>query len=506
MIMLLTTTIPSFADFYLNGIHYSETSGSTVEVRPTPNKYTGDIVIPEKVANDGVTYSVTSIIVAFNDCTNLTSVTIPKSVTNITSAFGNCSSLTSINVDSANPIFCSDCGVLFNKDKTSVITFPGGYKGGYSIPNSVTSIARYAFYKCANLTSITIPNSVKSISEGAFSDCTGLTSITIPNTVTTIGQSVFYNCTGLTSVTITNSVTSISRETFFGCKGLKSIVIPNSVTSIGINACSGCLELAPVILPDAITSIGDYAFNRCNSLTSITIPNSVTSIGNSAFSNCENLKSINVDNDNTKYSSENGILFNKDKDTIIVFPNGISSYFNVPNTVKSIGASAFCGCNSLTTIIIPNSIINIGSNAFQFCTGLADIYSYILQPDNASLGNNVFNDVILSTCKLHVIKGTKALYQAADQWKDFKNIVDDIAVPAGIDNVQTANSFKCHADGENIYVTSDKALDGVEVYSLDGKMITRSLEKSNSYIIPIKEKACIIRSGKTAVKERLRRY
>src|SRR5574344_1290635 len=535
MIMLLSITIPSFAyDHVSGGIYYNKTSDSTVEVTYKSNQYlsySGNVIIPEKETYNGITYSVTSIgDDAFYNCTDLTSVTIPNSVTLIKiGAFCKCASLKSI-----------------------------------KISNSVKYIIKATFGYCTSLTSVTIPSSVTSIGSGAFQGCSSLTSVTIPNSVTSIGSEAFQGCSILTSVTIPNSVTSIGCDVFEDCRGLTSI----NVDEANYNYCSDGSALfeknnkniltlcggykGSYSIPSSVKRISEHAFRKCRGLTSVTIPNSVTYIGDCAFFGCTGLMSINVDEANTKYCSDGGILFNKDKTTLLAMYGGYKGDYFIPNSVKSIEYCAFAYCKDLTSVTIPNSVVSIGSSTFEFCTGLTtitipdsvkwigsdtfagcsgltsvtipksvieigvtafneckslcDIYTYISRPGTVNIDAIAFEGVDKSTCKLHVIKGTKALYQAADQWKDFKNIVDDIAVPAGIDNVQTANSFKCHADGENIYVTSDKALDGVEVYSLDGKMITRSLEKSNSYIIPIKEKACIIRSGKTAVKERLRRY
>ena len=135
---------------------------------------------------------------AFSSCTSLTSVTIPSSVTSIGQVvFSSCSSLRAITVDVLNPAFSGVAGVLFNKSQTTLIAYPGGLAGSYSIPASVTSIGGYAFAACTSLTGVTIPNSVTSIGGYAFAACTSLTGVTIPNGVTSIGGYAFAACTSL---------------------------------------------------------------------------------------------------------------------------------------------------------------------------------------------------------------------------------------------------------------------------------------------------------------------
>ena len=150
------------------------------------------------------------------------------------------------------------------------------YSGNVVIPEEVnymnrirkvTSIGESAFWHCS-ITSVTIPNSVTSIGRYAFEWCSRLTSVTIPNSVTSIGESAFLKCKGLTSVTIPNSVTSIGDYAFRECSGLTSVTIPNSVTSIGESAFRECSGLTSVTIPNSVTSIGDYAFD-CKNLATV---------------------------------------------------------------------------------------------------------------------------------------------------------------------------------------------------------------------------------------------
>ncbi len=370
--------------------------------------------------------SVTSIgAYAFTYCGNLTSITIPDSVTSIGAyAFTVCDSLTKIEVDTNNKYYSNDeYGVLFNKDKKTLIQYPiGNTRAKYTIPDSVTGIGYNAFYSCGsltdvtigksvtsigayvlagchNLTSVTIPESVTSIGKAAFRYCPNLTSITIPDSVTSISDDTFYNCKSLTSITIPDSVTSIGNAAFRYCNSLNSITIGNSVTSIGNEAFYWCDSLTSVVIPDSVTSIGDDAFAYCNSLTSVTIgnsvtsigedaffdcdsltsiiiPDSVTSIGHNAFYSCDSLTKIEVDTNNKYYSNdEYGVLFNKDKTTLIRYPIGnTETEYTIPDSVTNIGHSAFSNCNSLTDVTIGKSVTSIGAYTFGWCSSLTDVY------------------------------------------------------------------------------------------------------------------------------------
>ena len=242
---------------------------------------------------------------AFNLCTSLTSVTIPNTITYIGAwAFEACSNLTAINVASDNPNYCSQDGVLFNKDKTIIRQYPGGLQGAYLVPNGVTKIDTSAFSYCDKLSSIEIPTSVTSIGYRAFYGCNGLASVEFPSSVTSIGKSAFNLCTSLTSVTIPNTITYIGAWAFEACSNLTAINVasdnPNYCSQDGvlfnkdktiIRQYPGGLQGA-YLVPNGVTKIDTSAFSYCDKLSSIEIPNSVTDIGYRAFYGCSGLSYI----------------------------------------------------------------------------------------------------------------------------------------------------------------------------------------------------------------------
>lgn len=275
-------------------------------------------------------------------------------------------------------------GVEFSPDGRELIKCPKKLEGGYVIPDGVETIAIGAFMFCEELTKIVIPHSVTNILEDALFGCSGLTSLEIPDSVTHIGNRAFAwcadvesiaipsriktisawafaDCFKLNNVTIGKGVTSIGEGAFEQCYGLVDIEIPSNVTSIGEGAFGDCDHLTSVALRHGVSQIEANAFSHCYKLTNILIPNSVTYIAASAFRGCD-LKAIDLEKGNSKYSTHRGVLFSKDRSTLIAYPNGKNKKgkYTIPDFVTRIGEDAFKGCQ-LHRIVIGDNVAQIDS-------------------------------------------------------------------------------------------------------------------------------------------------
>ena len=370
-VLTLTPSTILAEEVEINGINYELITKAKIAtvIAKTP-KYSGDIVIPSTIENEGITYNVTSIgEKAFYSCDNLNTLDIPNSVTSIgNDAFGFCSGLKSIN-----------------------------------IPNSVTSIGENAFCWCKALTFVNIPNSVTSIRDGAFYGCTGLTTIDIPKSVTSIGKETFTQCSNLASIFVNaNNTTYDSRNNcnaiiektsntlIIGCK---NTIIPNSVTSIGNSAFVFCSGLKFINIPNSVTSIGELAFGGCSNLTSIDIPNSVTTIGKAAFSDCSALESV-------------------------VLGDGVSI----------ISEYTFQSCEKIKAITLGSNISIISISNFYNCkdleivtckaTSVPSLDNKIIDPYSKSLFENCY----IEYATLIVPDESIDAYKSTAPWSDFGTI------------------------------------------------------------------------------------
>lgn len=222
---------------------------------------------------------------AFTECGDVTNFDIPAGVNVIgDSAFADCYSLLNINVDGNNQYYSSKDGILYNKNKTVLITCPKGKSGVIDgIPETVKELSNEAFLNCAKITDVKLPSSLTVIGENAFKDCTGLVKFRIPENVNKIETGAFQLCTYLEEVTLPETLTDLGDYAFYSCYKLKKISIPKNVERIGEYAFCVCSDLSDVTIAEGVKGIGDYAFFSCDKLTEIEIPKSVTNIDDCAI-------------------------------------------------------------------------------------------------------------------------------------------------------------------------------------------------------------------------------
>lgn len=502
-------------------------------------------------------------------CPNLTSITIPKNVSSIYYPFVGSTKIKEFSVNSQNSNFIVDNGVLMSKDKTRLVAYPpAAIATAYTIPSSVTTIDESAFYSAQKLNSVEIPSGVTSIGYNAFCYIENLTKVTaLMQTPCTVSDNCFYNsndnaynnailyvpagrksayqstnywnkfkniqeisnnsqviattstnnaliqvaraqgwipsnatqmteeqaaavtsigkafnsnnditslselqyftgitsidafsmeCSKLTTVTIPRNVRTIGNNPFRGCYALKEIKvdtqnnyycsvdgvlfnkgktdiisypnakattynIPTGTTIIKSNAFGWCNSLKTVTLATSIRTIENYAFNSCSALTSVTIPNNVNNIGYNPFINCTKLQSITVNSSNSYYTSDNGVLFNKNKTNLIAFPAAATTTdYIIPTTVQVVGQRAFDSCNNLLSVEFPASITNIEGQAFWYALKLTKVTANMQAP--CAVSESCFHDDVYTKAILYVPAGRKSVYQSTNYWHKFKNI------------------------------------------------------------------------------------
>ena len=378
----------------------------------------------------------------FSYCSGLKSVTIPNTVTSISStAFQGCNQLDTLQ------IYANSIGTEFS----NITSLKSIYIGA-----TVTSIATDAFSNCTNLEevefysntigtafsqktslkNVIIGNTVETIESGAFAGCTNLKTVEIPSTVTTIGADAFLNVKNI----VNNSQATGSPWGALNVGGVEDdggfIFSDSQKTNlVGYVGAGG-----DITIPNTVVSIAEKAFANCGNLTSVTISSTVASIALDAFSGCGSLTTIDVVSDNENFSAANGILFNKDKTTIIRCLEAKSATYTIPSTVTRIADSAFYNCKKITSITLADDLVGIGYGAFAGCTLLK-----FNNQSNASYlgktGNNYFaliaaNSTDITECTIN--SNCKVI--AEDAFQNCSSL-SEITIPMSVTNINK-NAFK----------------------------------------------------------------
>ena len=419
----------------------------------------------------------------FQNCTTLTTITIPSSVSSIGDyAFSGCKYLEEVNL----PLSLYEIGNYAFQNCSKIKEM--------NIPDSVCDIGSSAFYNCRSIHTITIGSGITSIGSDAFYNCTGelvinsnipaspstdtstfsgskFARVTFGANVKTIGQYAFNKCTTLLEVNLSTGLTQIDNAAFSGCTSLEVVNVPDMLTWCRIafgniasnpiyNGAKLCIDgsvVTSICIPSEITQISSYAFYKCASIEEVIIGENVTSIGQSAFYNCSSLQRVIISDlsawckitfgsgANPLYNGADLYLGSECVTTLIV-PDDIteikgyafykcSSITKVvlPENVTTIGVRAFSACAALTNINIPSKVTSIGENAFYDCLALAEIHCEAITPP--ILGNSNVFDSGPAERKIYVPAGATEAYKTATNWSEYADqiVADPTAAPSTTD-------------------------------------------------------------------------
>ena len=338
---------------------------------------------------------------AFSGCTGLTSITIPEIVAQMgVFPFENCNNLTRVEWNAIDCKIYEEASSVYVPFQNSVTEFTFGDK--------VSSIPTALCCGLDKLSSITIPNSVTSIGRYAFAYCNGLESVVIPENVALIGQHVFYNCENLTHIEWNAiSCENLYKDTpFCGTTKISDFIFGNKVERIPTHLCCGMEKLPNIIFPHSITSIGDYAFRGCV-FEEIIIPDNVETIGINAFEDCSNLRIVTLGSGLREIGD-------------YAFRGCVFEEIIIPDNVETIGINAFEECSNLRIVTLGSGLREIGDYAFSGCDRIKYVYEYQSEPP--IIYSNTFTPYVNDNATLYVYETFIEDYLKAPYWKYFSNV------------------------------------------------------------------------------------
>ena len=469
LLLLLLTLLPLVASSQtaISGIYYNLNSWSdvkTAEVTSNPDKYSGDIVIPSTVTYNDVTYSVTFISdCAFQDCSGLTSVTIPESVTCIGDrAFSGCSALTSVTIGKGvtridGDAFrdCNTLSAVHISDLAAWCSIDFAYYRYSEFTSNPLVKAGHLFLNDKEITNLVIPDGVTEIKACAFQGCSAITFVTIPSSVTTIGYNAFYGC-DLTGVQVS--------DVGAWCK----ISTNTNPLSIAQHLFVNGEEVVDLVIPEGTTSIGSFSFSDCKSIKSVKIPNSVTNINYGAFSGCESLSAVHISDIgswcNIKMGDEkNGswdanplnlahhLYLNGEEVRNLVIPSNVTTISDelfrdcseltsvkIEEGVTSIGKSSFSGCINIKSVEIPNSVTEIGEYAFSGCKAITTVS---MGTGVNSIGRSAFSDCS-GLVTIDIPSGVKTIN--SETFSGCTSLLS-VSIPEGVETIGGYAFLGCHS-------------------------------------------------------------
>ena len=367
---------------------------------------------------------------AFESCSKIEEVYIPNSVKHIGSfAFANCIQLKAFTVDEESKYFKSVDGVLYSYNLDTLLIYPTHKTGQVTLVDSLVYIQTGAFYECTQLEgTLKMPLSLRVIGDDAFYGCKNLNFV-LNNGLKSIGAWAFTNCISFTGVLkLPNTITFLYDNCFSDCKGLIAVIIPDSITVINLGSFSGCENLETIRFNKKEVYIKQFAFMECYKLKKVEIPNSVKEIEIQAFWNCFDLTSV-----------------------------------IIGDSVKTIKFGAFLSCEDLKTVVFGKSIQSIGVSAFSNIYGLQEMYIKAVIPPKIT--NNTFEN-ISKTIPVYVPCGSKMFYEEDTIWNQFTNFIEvDYTYQI---TVNTGDAMKGSVEAGNVdCVTSQAVIKAIPAYGCE---------------------------------------
>lgn len=452
-------------------------------------QYLNTVNIPETLTTIGKQ--------AFLKCYLLSEISIPDNVTSVgDEAFSNCTSLKSVKLSEA----MSSIGYEVFLDCESL--------NSIIIPDGITEIGSSAFQECTSLTSVHIGSGIKKISD-SFDYCKAIKSILIsavnpPETSSSAfnkvktdipvyvpAESIESYKKASTWKNFTNFL-PINDESHFTIGDITYVTMLNGEVHVSdcntnVKAVSIPAQVEYNDVTYTVTGIDENAFEGCESLATVTLGSNIKEINDLAFYQCPALKDIIVDNANTYFCSENGILFNKEKDILVLYPVAqTAESYAIPESIKTIGYGAFRDNKSLTSVTISENVILINNSAFENCSSLKEITVEAVYPP--SIYENTFYGVEKSI-PVYVPGESLEEYKTTEYWKEFTNILSTglsaVTTPVLPETVYTANGMLCNPD--RLTVT---------VYDLNGRIVFQG----NDTNVQLPAGMYIVRTEKSARK------
>lgn len=529
-----------------DGILYHILSENEVEVAIKDSDYAGDVIIPSTIEYNNISYKVISIGEAFKGCADLSSISIPPSVSTLDNiCFANCVKLERVDIN--GNLKNIPYGAFYNCTNLSQIQIPqtvtriSGYAfngctslKAFNCPEALTHIDESAFEGCSSITSFSF-NNVYSIGQSALKECVQLKNVELNCNISVIPTECFSGCTTLENINNLQSIVRIENKAFENCKSIKAFDLP-SIIAISSYAFENCSAANSFNLGDELEELGDNTFDYCTSLESLIIPGNVKSIGSSAFNGCYSLKDLTFKEGDAilqlaagNYDGKTDIQKKEVNGKTIQFKIEFykSAFDDLPieklflgrnlsdaprYTISGDGGvdyylitsydAPFNNLPQLKELTIGENVNILGPEetyisevdiyetpgSFKRCYALEKVnVKNTTPPSGAEFSNTTYSEATLI-----VPDNTVSLYQAADGWKEFLNILDE--TNAGINDVYNNDTCSNISIGREGLTYTGESKEHIYIYGFDGKLYysgdiepNQSIHLANGlYIIRIK--------------------